>query len=220
MNISRDDDGFEPQIEHLLEVVNRNRDERCAKLRDKTRAQAKSLLQQAHADARAHMHQHVVDMREKYRLRVAAARARNETLARLQQQQTGLAMLDHVQQPLREALLRRWANPSSRQLWIHALLNVAKQTLLAHDWRIEHPPDWPHDEREQLRQHLVMSAATAPVFVAYADIDAGLRIVAHSATVDASIDGLLQRKTAIEAMLMARLMPLMASSVTDTDDHA
>jgi hypothetical protein len=212
MNQSRDEADTDIQVEHLLGVVSRHRDERCAQLRDQAREQATILLQQAHAKARVHMHQHIVDIREKYRLRIAAARAHNDTLARLRQQQSGLVMLDQARQPLHEALLRRWDNASSRRLWIDALLEIATRTLLVHDWRIEHPSSWPLAEREALRQQLVPLGAKAPVFVACDDINAGLRIIARGATIDATLVGLLQRKTAIEAVLMARLMPLLAGS--------
>lgn len=204
------DTGTEAQVEHLLGVVHRHRDERCAKLRDLARAQAKSLLQKAHEQARAHMHQHIVNMRETYRQRIAAARARNDTLLRLRQQHASQAMLDNARQPLREALRRRWQNESARNLWIGALLNVAARTLLAHDWRIEHPPDWPQAERDELRRRLLPLGVTAPDFVAWDDIEAGLRIVADCTVIDATLIGLLQHKTAIEARLMAGLMPLAA----------
>jgi hypothetical protein len=221
MNQPRDDDS-EIRVEHLLDVVSRHRDERCAKLRDQAHAQAKTMLQQAHAKARAHMHEHIVDIREKFRLRVAAAHARNETLARLQQQQISQSMLDQARHPLREALLRRWRNASSRQHWIDALLHVATRRLLVLEWRIEHPPAWPQVECEALRQQLVLLGVTSPVFVAYDDIEAGLRIIARGAAIDATLVGLLQQKTAIEAVLVARLMPLITNTTApgeDTENH-
>jgi predicted TIM-barrel fold metal-dependent hydrolase len=119
-------------------------------------------------------------------------------------------------------MLRRWLNASSRQLWIDALLHVASRAMLIYDWRIEHPPAWPQTECEDLRRHLVQLGVTAPVFVAYDDIKAGLRIIARGATIDATLVGLLQRKTAIEAVLMARLMPLVNNGelqAPDSDHH-
>ncbi len=199
------------QVEHLLEVVNRHRDERCVKLRAQAREQAITMMHQAHARERARMHEHIVEIREKCRLRIAAARARNETLARLQLQQAGQLMLDQAREPLRDALIRRWQNESTRRLWIDALLDVAVRTLLVHDWRIEHPPAWPQVELDDLRLRLHELGATATNFVGYDDIDAGLRIVASGASIDASLVGLLQRKTAIESVLMARLMPLVTT---------
>lgn len=206
-----DDNGADAQVDHLLEVVSRHRDERCAKLRAQAREQARTMMHQAHARERARMHEHIVEIREKYRLRIAAARARNETLARLQLQQAGQLMLDQAREPLRAALIRRWQNESTRRLWIDALLEVAARTLLAHDWRIEHPPAWPQAERDDLQLRVHELGATATHFAGYDDIDAGLRIVARGASIDASLVGLLQRKTAIESVLMARLVPLMTS---------
>jgi hypothetical protein len=211
MTPPRDETGTETQVAHLLDVVSRHRDERCAKLREQACAQAKTLLLQAHLKSRARMHEHIVAMREKQRQRIAAACARNETLARLQQQQVGQVMLNRAWQPLHDALKQRWQQESTRRPWIDALLDVAARALLAHDWRIEHPTDWPRAEHEDLQHRLIPLGVSAPVFVAYEDIVAGLRIVAPGATIDATLIGLLQRKTAIEAVLMARLMPLVAN---------
>lgn len=205
------------QIAHLLAVVEHHRDERCERLRAQARSQVQRTLQQAHADARAHMHQHIVGLREKAREHTIAARARNETRIRLQHQRASREMIDQAWPLLRESLLSRWSNTDSRQSWIQAALDSATRTLLVKDWRIEHPASWPTAEIEQLRQQIQVLTGRMPVFDAYDDIDAGLRFIGGGATVDASIGGLLQLHRRIEAQLLARLEPAGSRTEHESD---
>ena len=52
------------QLQNLLQVVERNRDERCRALLDAARDQARQLLRQAHREARERLHSKLLATRE------------------------------------------------------------------------------------------------------------------------------------------------------------
>ena len=72
------------QLDNLLQVVERNRDERCRQLLDTAHAQARQLLQQAYREARERLHHKVLATREEARRQLASAQAQQQTRLRLQ----------------------------------------------------------------------------------------------------------------------------------------
>ena len=126
-------------LEHLLAVVAENREQRCAHIRDDALTQASEIIRQAHQHNRASMHRHIVALREKYRLRVTAAQARNETRIRKQHHMKDRAVLDAAWPMLQQAIAALWEQPQSRRAWMDAAISIAASTLLEHDWHIEHP---------------------------------------------------------------------------------
>ena len=73
------------------------------------------------------------------------------------------------------------------------------------DWHIEHPPDLNEDDVEQIRLAFKLGKGKHPKLSARDDIEAGIRIKVKGTVVDATLDGLLHQKTAIEARLIARI---------------
>ncbi len=192
-------------LEHLLSVVIENREKRCNEVRDNAHNQANEILKQAHTRVRARLHRHITTLREKYQVRVLAAHAHNQTLIRQQQQKADIAFLDAAWPVLREALLALWKDPASRRAWIDAAITSASSTLLEHDWRIEHPRDFTDEEPKRLQQLLTGMQGKIPTLAASDDIEAGIRIIAHGTVLDATLKGLLQQRTVIEAALIARI---------------
>lgn len=192
-------------LEHLLGVVVESREKRCSQVREKAYGQAKEIIRQAHARGRARMHRHVIAMREKYRLRVASAHARNQTLLRQQHQKEDRAILDIAWPLLRDAMLTLWEDPDSRRKWLEAAVSSASSSLREHDWHIEHPPDLSKEEKTDINHALVHGRHRAPGLTASEDIEAGIRIVAQGTVIDATLDGLLKQKTGIEAAMIARI---------------
>ena len=184
-------------LEHLLGVVVESREKRCAEVREKAQAQVREIVRQAHARGRARMHHHVVAMREKHRLRVASAHARNQTLLRQQHQKEDRAILDIAWPLLRGAMLALWKDT-------HAV-SSASSSLREHDWYIEHPADLSKEEKTDINHALVHCSHRAPGMTASGDIEAGIRTVAHGTVIDATLDGLLKQKTIIEARMIARI---------------
>lgn len=193
------------QLVKLLQIVESNRDARCSELLDEARAQARQLLQQAHRTARERLHRKVLATREEARQQLASAQAQRHTRLRLQRHRADEVLLARAWEPLGEQLLQRWKQQDSRVLWIDNTVEQARSMLLDRSWKIEHPEDWPEAERAALSRRLESDLGTPPVFVAQAQIAAGLRICAGPTCIDATRDGLLRARTRIEAMMLATL---------------
>lgn len=193
------------QLQHLLEVVEQHRDERCQTLLDEANAQAQRLLKRAWHEGRARLRQAVLDNREQVRRQLASAQARQQTQLRMQRQREDLALLVRAWQPLHDKLLQRWQQADSRRRWIDALMIQAAATLIDSQWHIEHPPDWPETERAAMQTRLHAELGHAAVFSAQTEITAGLRICAGDACIDATSRGLLRAREHIEAMMLAAL---------------
>lgn len=190
-------------LEHLLGVVVENREKRCQELRDKANQQAADIVSQAYRKVRGRLHRHVNELREKYRLRVASATARNQTLLRQQHHKEERALLDVAWPMLHTALLAMWESPESRYRWIEAAVGSAESRLRHTGWRIEHPRNFSEDDGRRVQQ--MLAPGRQPELKACDDIEAGVRIVLDGTVVDATLVGLLKRKSAIEAIMIARI---------------
>lgn len=192
-------------LEHLLGVVVENREKRCQQVREKARQQARDITRQAHARTRARMHHHVNELREKYRLRITSANARNQTLLRQQHQKEDRAMLDVAWPLLREAMTALWNKPESRREWLLAAIADASSRLREHGWHIEHPRKLSEEDEKLITHMLSGSKSKHPKLVAVDDIEAGIRIKIKGTVVDATLEGLLSQRKAIEAVMLARI---------------
>jgi hypothetical protein len=196
--------GVDAPVQQLLNVVARHRDERCKELLGQARREAGQVIRQAHAEARSRMHQGIQGIREERRERLAAAEAQLTTRRRRRRQGADLRLLATAWQPLRQVLLSRWSQETARRQWVDALVRQAGALLIASDWRIEHPRDWPERERAALEDHLAGQLGRHPEFIPRESIPAGLRICADGTCVDATLEGLLHDRARIEALLLAR----------------
>jgi len=198
------DDAVEAQMRQLLQVVARHRDERCNELLGQARREASQVIRQAHAEARARMHESVQGIREERRSRLAAAEAQLQTRRRRRRETADLWLLAAAWQPLRKALQGRWSQVTARRQWIDFLVQRARTLLVATDWQIEHPLDWPAQERASLEERLNGQLGRLPEFIPREQISAGLRICADGTCVDGTLDGLLHDQARIESLLLAR----------------
>lgn len=192
-------------LEHLLGIVAENREKRCADVHAKTQTQANRVLKQAHARVRARLRRHISILREKYRLSISAAKARNQTLIRQRQHKEDKACLNAAWPMLQEELMALWNNPDSRRTWIDRAVNSASSTLLEHDWHIEYPGNFNDQEFSLLQQVVADRKERVHKLVACDEITAGIRITSKGTVVDTTIEGLLQQKTRVEAALLARI---------------
>lgn len=193
------------QLQHLLAQLDTHRQTRCEELLAQARSGARQEIGNAHQQARARVHQAVINLREHTRQQLVSAAARQQTRERQMRQHQDQALLDRAWQPLQDLLLQRWQDPVTRQLWVDQLLEQAARVLVGTSWKIRHPPDWPGSERGALESRLVKLHGYAPVFSAQPSINAGLLIAADQTRVDGTIEGLLHDRSRIEALLLARL---------------
>lgn len=193
------------QLNHLLDVVEQRRSERCRGVMDKAHAQAGEMVKQAYRDARQRMQRELDDIRQKLRQQMVSVVARRQTRKRQRRQQADEELLTTSWLNLHEALLYRWRDSAMRQTWVEDLVNQAASVLVDSHWVIEHPFDWPVQERSALQIRLEKQLAHAPHFEGRSTIAAGLCICAGGACVDGSADALLRERLAIEAVLLARI---------------
>jgi hypothetical protein len=192
-------------LEHLLGVVIENRENRCAELRDKAHEQARDIIRQAYVRSRARLHRHVNTLRDKYRVRIASATARNQTLLRQQHQKKERATLDAAWPLLSKAMMEQWKAPDSRRKWLDAAITNASSVLLEHNWHIEHPLDLDEEELDKIKYKLTSDKVKHFRLVANNDIAAGIRISTNGTVIDATLEGLLKQKLQIEAKLLAHV---------------
>ena len=193
------------QLKHLLAVVEQRRSERCKKVLDEAHEQAQQLIKQAYRDERQRVHQKLDEIRQKRRQQMVSLVAQRQTRKRQRRQQADEELLTTTWLDLREALLNRWRDAVMRRRWVEDLVNQADSVLVDKHWLIEHPFEWPAQERSALQLRLQKQLAHTPHFEVKSSITAGLRICAGGACVDGSVDGLLRERLAIEAALLARI---------------
>lgn len=191
------------RVKELLEVVEQNREKRCAELLDRARAEADGIVRQAWQKTRARLHHEVLQAREQYRRHLLLEQASNAARLRQLSDRVDRAWLEQAWQPLQEALIRRWQSAENRTLWVETLVRQALARLVRHNWQIEHPADWPAPEQQQLASRLLPVLGEAPVFVADPALPAGLRVRTEGACVDGSCAGLLRDRAHIESVLLA-----------------
>jgi hypothetical protein len=132
----------------------------------------------------------------------AAARPlrRRDAAARTRPRQRR-AIVDHAWQQLPAALARQWQDADGRAHWIRHAVRDARQRLRGTDWQIEHAPGMTEPERRQC----VADGAPPACFAEDPALDAGLRIRAEGAVLDATAAGLLADRDRVTAGLLALL---------------
>ena len=193
------------QLQHLLEVVDRRRDEHCEDLTNEAEAQARQIVRKAFHAALVDAHEDLAELREQIRKQRAYADAQLHTRQRQQRQQIEQKMITAGWQQMHDALQQLWDDEQTRKRWVNDLVLKASGTLIDAHWSIEHPSDWPGQECLDLKARLSNEFECFPTFEPQRAITAGLRITAGGACVDGSNRGLLQGRIRIEAMLLARI---------------
>jgi hypothetical protein len=198
-------------LEHLLGVVVENREKRCQQVRDDAFRQANEIVKQAHARSLGRMHRHIVALREKYRVKIASATARNQTLLRQQHQKEDRAILDIAWPKLRETIVALWRQPDSRVKWLDAAIETASNRLRDHHWHIEHPPDLSEEDKKRIMLASGFDKSGRHRFKVDKTIEAGIRFRTKGTVVDVTLDGLLKQKNIIEAQMIARIKQRIAN---------
>lgn len=189
----------------LLQVIASNCEASCREERDRAAAEARDLLKAAHAAARARVRPVVEEASLRPAERLARAEAQRRTRERLERQRRVKARLQNGWGLLRQALERLWLDPGARRGWVEGAAERAAAALPPGEWRVVHPSGWPEEEkrraRERLKEHSVKIAAFAPD----AQVRAGLRFESGHTVLDATLEGLLADRGAIEARLLFHL---------------
>lgn len=194
---------LDAKVSSLLEVVEQRRERECARRMDEANREAREIVAAAWREERERLHREIVRIREQVRQQLVSAEARLQTQRRQQRQADDRALLDRACDALRTELLQRWRDADGRQQWAAGLVRQAADTLLARTWTIQHPPDWPDEERAALASQAGQLCGETPLFEPDARLEAGLRICSPGACVDGSVDGIMHDGTDIAAQLLA-----------------
>jgi hypothetical protein len=195
----------EERTRALLALVDEYRESKSREILGAARAEAQALVAQAFRLARARVHEAMVEERKRYDAAVAGAQARLHTRQRLAHQGREAAMLAEGWRRLPGALADRWRDPAARRRWAETHLGRALATLPRTKWEIAHAAGWPEDEREAAAGWLAAHGGPALAFAEDGSVSAGFRVRAGHNTLDATLEGLLADRKAIEGRLLHHL---------------
>lgn len=206
---------LEQRTTALLALVEEYRARRCAELLDPARSQARALLRDARAEGRQRVHTTISEARQRLAGEVGAAQARLATERRLVEQRHSVRVLQQAWLALRDALRARWREADARRQWIDAHLARALRVLPGSHWQVEFAAGWADAERESFAARIAAAGVADATWQAREEIDGGVRIRAGNNVVDATIDGLLADRAALEGRLLDLLQEGSPSPAID-----
>lgn len=193
---------LERRTQALLALVDDYRRRRGDELLAPARADARAAVKAALAEARRRVRTAIAEERKRWSAQIGAAEAALATDRRLASQRHAVHLLATAWQVLRSRLLAQWRDAGGRARWIDTHLQRALQSVPhAGDWRIEHAPDLPADERARC-DAVLRAAGIGAAFEPAPAIDAGFRVVNGHNELDATLDGLLADRAALEGRLL------------------
>ena len=195
------------QVETLTGVLRERTDKRCREIRQEAKRRADALLSQGRREARLRVHAAVLEERRRRESAILEARQRLETEARRQRQGRYQRLIDLAWPLLDRELAARWGRPASRAEWCELVVGEAVHLLGQDDWVVEHPHPqtgtWSADDRERLEKLLAARDIPPANFQPDSTLAAGLRVRRHGACLDGTTSGLLARREAVIALLLA-----------------
>ena len=192
----------ELRIGALLATIEEYRRARCDEYIAAARTEARRVHREAHAAARAKVRAVLTEERERLESEVASRQARLQTERRLAQQRGVSALLGEAWPLLRSALEEAWGTRASRLRWASRHLALAAGLLPGRGWRVCHASGLSGEERARLAHAL---EAGDIEWVEAPALRAGLVIEAGRNFLDASLDGVLAERQALESRLLVLL---------------
>lgn len=182
-----------------MNAIAQRRDAEVGAVRAGAEAEATALLAQARDKARRQRRQAAGALRDAARQRLRQLQATQEAEARAAEAARTVETLARARPLLQAALVARWQQPAARQAWAAALAAVAGPRLAATGRVLHHPATMPADEVAALAAQLGAAPQADPA------LDAGLRVDADGAWVDATPAALLADRAQVDALLRAAL---------------
>ncbi len=194
---------LEAREQGMMELIEAYRAECCRRLIDNAQAKADAMLAEVYARQRGALHRRILAERSRATGLIQAADAERATRARRAVEARDDALIELAWPRLRQALARRWQDRDGRCGWIDAALNRALQRLQRVPWWVRFAQPWPVAERDQVRRRIEQATGQPCDLRADADLSARILFGCAGARLDASIDGLLHERAAIEARVLA-----------------
>lgn len=193
---------LEAQTLALLRRVAREQDARAHRIADDAAMQGADIVRKARTEARARVHEAVLDMRREHERALVQRRAALETGTRQRRQLSLGDWLDRAWRTLPAALQARWDDPDTRMQWCAAALQAASRDLLRRDaLRVEVDARWLQEVAPQAQAHFAGEGGATMVPIE--GLGAGLRVGAGHACIDATVPGLLAPRERLAAELLA-----------------
>ena len=192
-------------VNALVQVIASNCEAACSEERERCSAEARAIVKAAHAEARKRLRPAVEEASRRPADRLARAKARRRTQERLEHQRRVKARLQQGWGLLRESLERLWRDPEGRRGWAERAALRAAAALPSGGWEVVHPAGWPEEDKQRMRRELLEHGVDVAAFRPDALVRAGVRFAAAHAVLDATLEGLLADRAAVEARLLFHL---------------
>jgi len=191
------------QVESMVRLLRRYEAAEIDKVLDRAYATARERLHAARRDARQRVHEAFEELRGEMDAAITRVRAGDQARARRRELDKAALVLAAGRDCLDEALRRRWQQAASREAWTSSLLEQAAAVLPPGAWQVEYARGWPQEEREAFAARLAEAAGEAACLTGRDDIGAGLRIGIDGASLDGTLQGLMDRGSELGSQLLA-----------------
>ena len=193
---------LEVQTRALLHRLEREQGLRTRRAQEDAAEQARDIARRARSEARARVHQAVLDTRREIESAIARRTAAIETRRRSARQATLRRLLDDAWQRLPAALEARWEQPDARATWCRSACAQATRSLLRTERVVvELDPRW-RDELAPVAQAALRAGGVIEV-EAVDGLGVGLRLRGGRACIDATVRGLVAARERVAAELLA-----------------
>lgn len=191
------------QAEALCQELDAQGAAEIRKIDEAAAREATAIVAAARVEARRRVRAEIALLRQDAERRIARAGAQIETERRVAEKTRAADVLHDGCPELVLAVAARWDAPEARARWIDAFVAEARRRLPAGDWTIEHSTEW--TDADEARVRAALPSNVAATFVGCDDLEAGLRIVAGSATLDGTPERLMADPVSNQARLLAAL---------------
>jgi hypothetical protein len=206
------------QVRSVLDALKAQQDSRCREIESVAARKAEELLAESRQRMRERVHRAVTEERQRRETALLESRHRIETESRRRVQDHYRSFLHDATPLLRDELGQRWRDEQSRRSWCEMLLEEAVDRLPGERWTIERPGDWSGSDTQWLERAFAARELPKPELVEDAGIAAGLRVRLGPACLDATLDGLMANRHAVEARLLAAWERQLRRQGEDADD--
>jgi len=193
------------QADALAHEIERQLQEERKALITTAQSDARATVAQARATARRRLRDAIAELRREGERRLTRARAELETSARSQQQKQASRALEAALPLLHDALAASWRDNEARKIWAENAAKLCVTRLRHGDFTVEHPASWTARDQKEFRAAIADNNGIAITFTLDQNLEAGLRIKADQAVLDATVRGLLSDTRTIAALLLDEL---------------
>ncbi len=209
----------ETQAQALIDAINARKHDERKRILNEARREARGITKRAYRSVRQRFHKAAEELRRDRAKRMDQAKAQRDTELRQRHQSALADIVKQAWPKLTDALKARWQSAEDRETWAKGALDSAAFRLQRKGWRVVYPADTEDNFRDMLKDWLGEKGVEDAEAEASEDIDAGLRIEADGAMLDATPQALLAQKRRVQAALIAEIERLADAQAADNNDQ-